>query len=348
MTEVSDLVEQLSARTLAVCRHYLPNGQRVGNYWVVGDARNTPGRSTFVRLFQDHSGKPAGRWTDAATGEYGDLLDIIRMAVPTGRFADAVTEAEAFLGRGAISSPQRFQRSRPPRRDPVRHARSLYNTAEPLRGTLAETYLQSRAINPALAPSLRFMPDCYCRTGPDSDQDRWPAIIAPVTDDHGALTGVHRLYLDPLGASDGRHGKAPFEKPKRSLGRIFGHAVRFGAPTPTLAVAEGIENALSIRTAIPTLTSHATLSAANLAIYRPPAFVKYLLIAVDDDDKGWWAAETLADRCRLADLSITILTPRYEDHNRDLRSLGIDDYRAALLEQLRPSHKLHGDPIQRS
>ena len=34
----------------AVCRHYLSNGRREGRYWLVGDVRNTPGRSLFVRL----------------------------------------------------------------------------------------------------------------------------------------------------------------------------------------------------------------------------------------------------------------------------------------------------------
>jgi len=33
----------------------------------------------FVRLIGPESGKgAAGKWTDAATGEHGDLLDVIR------------------------------------------------------------------------------------------------------------------------------------------------------------------------------------------------------------------------------------------------------------------------------
>ena len=50
-----------------------------GNYWLVGDVENTPGRSMFVRLKGGESGKgAAGKWTDAATGDHGDLLDVIR------------------------------------------------------------------------------------------------------------------------------------------------------------------------------------------------------------------------------------------------------------------------------
>ena len=75
----AELAHRLAREAEAVCRHYLSNGRRVGNYWLVGDVRNTAGRSMFVRLKgRDIGGRPAGKWTDAATGEHGDLLDVIR------------------------------------------------------------------------------------------------------------------------------------------------------------------------------------------------------------------------------------------------------------------------------
>jgi len=75
---ILDLTRRLSRDAEAVCRHYLPSGCRQGRHWIVGDVRNTPGRSMFVRLFGPDMGRgAAGKWTDAATGEHGDLLDII-------------------------------------------------------------------------------------------------------------------------------------------------------------------------------------------------------------------------------------------------------------------------------
>ncbi len=334
MRDSSNLVACLASRALAVCRRYLPNGYRVGNYWVIGDARNTPGRSTYVRLFPDYAGKLAGRWTDAATGEYGDLLDIIRYSVASGRFADAIVEAEAFVGGIAQPPSPRFRADRPRRSNHERQARRLYADAGAIAGTLAETYLRNRDINPTLGDDLRFAPQCYCRPSLESDRQSWPALIAPVTDGHGRLTGVHRIYLAPSGACEPHLGRAPLERPKRSLGAIHGNAVRFGAPASMIAVAEGIENALSVRTAMPELTVHAALTAGNLAAYSPPANTKRLLIAVDDDDAGWWAADTLADRSRLAGLSVILLTPRDQDHNRDLRTLGLAAYRASVRDQL--------------
>src|SRR5882757_4608566 len=78
MQPAMDLAQRLAAQAEAVCRHYLSSGHREGRYWLVGDVRNTPGRSLFVRLTGPDSGKgAAGKWTDSATGEHGDLLDLI-------------------------------------------------------------------------------------------------------------------------------------------------------------------------------------------------------------------------------------------------------------------------------
>jgi hypothetical protein len=71
----ADMARQLAQQAEAVCRRYLSNGFRAGRYWQVGDIANTPGQSLYVRL----AGPSAGKWTDAATGEHGDLLDLIAL-----------------------------------------------------------------------------------------------------------------------------------------------------------------------------------------------------------------------------------------------------------------------------
>ena len=63
--DTSELSQRLGRQAEAVCRHYLSNGRRLGNYWLVGDVRNTPGRSMFVRLKVPETGKgAAGKWTE--------------------------------------------------------------------------------------------------------------------------------------------------------------------------------------------------------------------------------------------------------------------------------------------
>src|ERR1700737_1886085 len=54
--DASELARRLARDAEAVCRHYLSNGRRQGRYWTVGDVRNTPGRSMFVRLSGPESG----------------------------------------------------------------------------------------------------------------------------------------------------------------------------------------------------------------------------------------------------------------------------------------------------
>src|SRR5699024_12122753 len=57
--DASELARRLAREAEAVCRHYLSNGRRQGRYWTVGDVRNTPGRSMFVRLSGPESGRGA-------------------------------------------------------------------------------------------------------------------------------------------------------------------------------------------------------------------------------------------------------------------------------------------------
>ena len=96
--DASELATRLGREAEAVCRHYLSSGHRAGRYWLVGDVQNTPGRSMFVRLIGPESGKgAAGKWTDMATKEHGDLLDIIRQSLGLVDFKDVAEEARRFL-----------------------------------------------------------------------------------------------------------------------------------------------------------------------------------------------------------------------------------------------------------
>jgi hypothetical protein len=45
----------------------------------------------------DTGGPRAGKWTDAATGEHGDLLDVIRVSCGLVDFHDVTEEARRFL-----------------------------------------------------------------------------------------------------------------------------------------------------------------------------------------------------------------------------------------------------------
>src|SRR5215831_21316679 len=99
ISAAAELARRLAHNAEAVCRHYLSKGRRSGCYWIIGDAQNTPGRSLYVRLQgPDYGPGAASKWTDAATGEHGDLLDLIARNRDLYRLGDAMIEARGFLG----------------------------------------------------------------------------------------------------------------------------------------------------------------------------------------------------------------------------------------------------------
>lgn len=390
--EIADLVDRLAADAEAVCRCYLSNGRRWGGYWIVGDLGNAPGRSLFVRLKAGRAG-PAGKFTDAATGEHGDLLDIIRETQGLRSFPEAVREARRFLGLPDPASEARAARSNVRRRSPDRPAdeasrrttpqasssadpsstiaaaRRLFSASVPIAGTPAELYLRRRGITGlATTGALRFHPRCFYRVDEDDDQHDppevsddaaeaanklrpphrfLPALIAAVTDNDGAITGVQRTYLDldalasdaPLGPL---LGKASVRSPRRSLGELLGYGMRFGSAGLTLseaemiAAGEGVETMLSLRMAVPGLSVIAALSAGHLGALKFPPGLRRLYVAEDTDLAGRTATARLVARAEAAGIEALVLMPILDDFNDDLRRFGLDALRQYLRPQLAP------------
>ncbi|MET3579936.1 hypothetical protein ABID19_002967 [Mesorhizobium robiniae] len=326
-----ELARRLADRAEAVCRHYLSNGRRQGNYWTVGDVRNTPGRSMFVRLADSARGS-AGHWTDAATGEHGDLLDVVREALGLRAFADVAKEARAFLGlsheAARLASPVRQSVQAPAGSSEA--ARRLVGMSQPIIGTIVETYLRERGITTLHGTgSLRFHPRCYYRPDDHGPTETWPAMIAAVTDLDGRLTGAHRTWLAPDGL-----GKAPVDTPRRAMGDLLGNAVRFGVPGSVMAAGEGIETTLSLRCALPDMSMAAALSAAHLAAILFPPTLNRLYIIRDNDPAGDGARDSLIERAIDAGIEAIVLSPRMEDFNDDLRYLGLAALRKSVADQL--------------
>ena len=337
--DASDLATRLGREAEAVCRHYLDAGRRQGNYWQVGDVRNTPGRSMFVRLKDSPKG-PAGKWTDAAApGEHGDLLDVIRESCGLVDFKDVAEEARRFL---ALPHPEPQRARMPAGRTSIsagspEAARRLFAMSQPIGGTLVEAVLRKRGIT-ALheTGALRFHPRCYYRPDQHEPTETWPAMIAAVTDLGGRLTGAHRTWLAPDGFSEATLGKAPIDTPRRAMGDLLGHAVRFGIASSVMAAGEGIETMLSLRSVLPTMPMAAALSAAHLAAILFPDTLRRLYIARDDDPAGDGAMATLIDRADQAGIEAIMLSPALGDFNEDLRVLGNDALRAAIRVQIAP------------
>lgn len=334
----ADLAQRLARNAEAVCRRYLSNGRRQGRYWTVGDVRNAPGRSMFVRLSGPESGPgAAGHWRDGATGEYGDLLDVIRQSCGLVEFKDVADEARSFLSL-PLSAPPADRRRSWKRNAPAgssEAAKRLIAVSRPIERTLVEAYLRDRGIATLHGTSsLRFHPRCYYRPDDQGPTESWPAMIAAVTDLAGTLTGVHRTWLDPGGFSEATLGKAPIDTPRRAMGDLLGHAVRFGVAGEVMAAGEGIETILSLRCVLPNMPMAAALSAAHLSAILFPDTLRRLYVVRDNDPAGEGAVATLIDRAQGDGIDAIMLSPTLGDFNEDLRLLGIEALRAASRVQI--------------
>lgn len=336
MLSASELADRLAQDAEAVCRYYLSAGRKAGNYWIVGDTLNNKGRSLYVHL----TGPRKGRWADAATDEYGDLLDLVRETCGLVDFRDVADEARRFLNEPRpepVSShrddtPDYSSSGRPP----AERARRLLSMTRSLGGTLADSYLRQRAIaRAALYPALRFHPSCYYRDLITGRRASYPALIAAVTDPAGTVTGVHRTWLDPSG-----DGKAKVEAPRRALGGLLGNAVRFrfpvNGPVRVMAAGEGLESVLSLLEVLPGMPMVAALTANHLSAFRFPAGCQRIYIAADADAAGRHGIIGLSRRAQACGILPLVLAPELGDFNEDLRRLGTIRVSQHLMGQLAP------------
>jgi len=102
-----EIADQLARDAEGIARMLLPNGKREGAEWRAGSVAGDAGKSLGVHL----TGDKAGVWSDFASGEGGDLLDLWA-ALRGLALCDAIREAKAHLGitepRFAGHSPRQY------------------------------------------------------------------------------------------------------------------------------------------------------------------------------------------------------------------------------------------------
>lgn len=238
-----------------------------------------------------YSDQGRGMWYCRGCGHGGDG---VKLALEyTGlAFIDLAKELEKMVGALPL------QKTRPISSDNKRqYMQRVWNESNH-NGEVVGGYLRGRGIDHTPA-ALREHPNLEYTEKIDGKNvvvGRYPAMIAQITSPGGRCVGIHRTYLDGAG------GKAPVQKPKKSLGDIEnGSAIRLFRPAKTpaggviLGVAEGIETALSssILFNIPTW---ATISAQGMERFQVPGDVTELWIFADNDESrtGLAAASALA------------------------------------------------------
>jgi len=219
--------------------------------------------------------------------------------------------AAAGMASGSFSPPDPMmhaQREAERRAEVMKRAavaERLWREAQPIGGTLAESYLRRRGIWCDLPPTLRFHPDCW--HGPSAT--RWPAMLARVDGSEGFA--VHRTWLRPNGVGPDGLGKAPISPAKAMLGATAGGAVRLSDGPSRLVAAEGLESALSLLCGLldGPASVWAGLSTSGLRGLRLPARPGVLVVATDGDQQGRKAGHALAERAHALGWVVSILDP---------------------------------------
>ena len=127
--------------------------------------------------------------------------------------------------------------------------------------------------------------------------------VAAITGPDGAHLATHRTWLAQR--ADGTWGKAPLDRPKKVRGSFPGGALRLGRgasgrrladarPGEPVALAEGVETALSVALATPELRVLCAVSLGNLARVELPPAVSVVILCADNDEGNETAARALA------------------------------------------------------
>jgi hypothetical protein len=255
----------------------------------------------------------------------GNLIHLT-MALHGLSYADARRRAAEWLGQPDLAMAGRGQ-ANPKNRDDeqqqaekarlwkLKRVRQMVHAARPgLGGTLAETYLAARGIDPfvlgRLTKAVRFNPSLEYwkgrRTEPDGSKrpgPMLPAIVLAITNKDQQICGVHCTFLKPDGS-----GKADVEKAKLMFGEVRGHFVEVqagphglscdgqiaaGHAASDVMLIEGLEDAVTFAMAAPELRIWMVTSLMNFQ-HAPigHAAIRSVLMVRDNDWNNPTAIET--------------------------------------------------------
>ncbi len=97
----------------AICRRYLPDGKQEGHDWVALSPFRQDNKPGSFRVDLRN-----GTFTDFATHDHGDLIDIVRCVSRHGSGTDAARELARFLGTGTAGQVRQAKPT-PPEEPPV-------------------------------------------------------------------------------------------------------------------------------------------------------------------------------------------------------------------------------------
>lgn len=252
--------------------------------------------------FDDKDGR--GTWFCSHCGA-GDGFKLLQR-VYGWDFRQAAREVDRLVGvvpAGAIAAG-RTEESK------LQALRAVWGDSRPVtKGDPVWRYLNRRLGLERVPPELRFHPALRYVDADGQGLGKFPAMLAKLSYPDGSGASIHRTYLTEAG------DKAPVPQSKKIMpGKALNRAAAWlSGVEEYLGIAEGIETALaaSIRFGVPVW---AATTAGLLQDWQPPAGVKRVLIAGDNDASytGQAAAFALARRLTRDGYAVEIQIPEME------------------------------------
>lgn len=250
--------------------------------------------------------------------------DIIRFVMQADGLAfrdacDAITAGDLPLVDQQVLAKAR-EEDEASKRLAIARAEEIWNRAQPLGGTLADTYLIEREI--AIAPDrFRFarIPAWYDDATGECGADR-PAMVCLVTDRLDRAIGIQRVFLAP----DGKGKAADMRAAKLSFGRPAGGAIRLGPQDGDhVIVVEGPEDGATVSQMRPDQPVFVTCGTSMMPILQFPDAIRRVTIGADNGKAGMAAAAKARAAYMDRGLEVRVVYPEpdYGDWNDQLRGI---------------------------
>lgn len=338
---IDQIVTMLAGRIEPLVRELLPAGRRSGSEWCVGSLAGEPGTQCAVHL----GGAKSGIWKDFRAGIGGDALDLVAQTLFRGDKKQAIAWSKSWLGlddqdparlRTARLQAERAQAKRDEQAEA--DAKRTRNQAfriwlegqAQLRGTPVEYYLAGRGIDLSVLGrcpgAIRYHPALWCA----ERGAVLPAMVTAINGPGGYFQACHRTWLEQAGPGDWR--KARLENAKKVLGSFqtahiaiwrgeSGRRLACAPPGEIVDITEGVEDGLSVATALPECRVIAAISLSNLGNLVLPEQLKTLRIWRQADTHPSAIAAYQRAIERLMARGYTILEPPLPDGVGDVNDL---------------------------
>lgn len=266
LTEIKQL---LQANIESLAATLVPGGSRQGRWWLASNPKRDDAHPSFgIGL----AGDAPGAWKDFATGDKGDVLQLIQYVEDLPDIGASLQWARGWLGIDGAAPPKLKEKIATARADSDARAReqaerlakwrkaakAIYLDSKklPFAGSPADFYLRGRGIDLRLLParsgrlrgaqserasigSLGWLPEAQHReTG-----TAWPALVAAFTADDGNVVAVHRTFLS-VTTDTPAVVKAPVTPVRKIWPAFHGAAIRMWRGASGLSIKDAEKNGL--------------------------------------------------------------------------------------------------------